>query len=77
MTNSYQKINANEFAMNVMKSTVVYGDSPESIAEQKLILYLAAYEKATVYNSPILDIPNTIKKEERYDTLEYLSRLGF
>ncbi|WP_285766672.1 hypothetical protein [Peribacillus sp. SI8-4] len=77
MTNAYQKINANEFAMNVMKSTVVYGDSPEAIADQKLVLYLAAYGKATAYNSPILGLKEAIKKNERRDVLDYLAKLSF
>ncbi|MED4936287.1 hypothetical protein [Heyndrickxia coagulans] len=48
---SESKIDAHDFAIAVVNSVPVNGDSPETIAEEKLKLYLAALEAANKYNS--------------------------
>lgn len=77
MTKTNPIINENEFAMNVMQSTSVREGTPEFIAEQKLEIYLAAYEQAKEHNSPILARIKAEKEKESNEYIETLSKLNF
>lgn len=47
------KIDEHEFALAVIASVLPKGDSPESVAEEKLNYYLAAYKKAHEFNEQV------------------------
>lgn len=59
------KIDAEKFALAVVASVSLKGDSPESIAEEQIAYYLAAYKKAEELNQP----KNKVKLLERYQRL--------
>jgi len=49
-----KNIDPEKFALAVISSTASYGDSPETIAKEKLRLYVAAFEEAVNYNKTVI-----------------------
>lgn len=65
------KIDEHQFALAVIASVPLKGDSPESVAEEKLSYYLAAYKKAHEFNSPDTDGQklNALERAQRLASL--------
>ncbi|ARK25971.1 hypothetical protein SporoP37_15695 [Sporosarcina sp. P37] len=68
-------VDAQAFALAVVQSVDVNGDSPESIAEQKLELYLAAIAKVVEHNQPILDARKKASKEKNRNNRRVVNNL--
>lgn len=68
------KINEHEFALAVIASVPLKGDSPESVAEEKLQYYLAAYKKAHEFNEQVaLESSKTITSPNLLERTKKLS----
>ncbi|QSX20027.1 hypothetical protein [Priestia megaterium] len=68
------KINAHDFALAVVQSVPVNGDSPESIVEQKFELYLAACEKVMAHNKTIIEVEDATRAEKMKQRVNNLLR---
>ena len=49
-----KNIDPEKFALAVISSAASHGDSPETIAKEKLRLYVAAFEEAVNYNKTVI-----------------------
>lgn len=66
-----KKIDEHQFALAVVSSIAPKGNSPESIAEEQLENYLAAYAKAHEFNNPDSNKPklNALERAQRLSKL--------
>ncbi|RIJ64126.1 hypothetical protein [Rummeliibacillus sp. POC4] len=65
----HKLIDPNEFALAVISSIPLKGDSPETIAEEKLNYYLAAYEKALEFNDSYKKNENLLERYKRLNNI--------
>lgn len=65
----HKLIDPNEFALAVISSIPLKGDSPETIAEEKLNYYLAAYEKALKFNDSYKKNENLLERYKRLNNI--------
>lgn len=62
-------IDPNEFALAVISSIPLKGDSPETVAEEKLNYYLVAYEKALEFNNSYKKNENLLERYKRLNNI--------
>lgn len=65
----HKLIDPNEFALAVISSIPLKGDSPETVAEEKLNYYLAAYEKALEFNDSYKKNENILERYKRLNNI--------